>query len=352
MPAWVEAGFRHALGSGKRWLCSFAYAGDRLVGVLPVYVSPHPVLRHVRPLVRTSDYHASSGDVLLAPDHAESAFKALLAELDRQVPNHLGLDIKAVRMSSPVWSALRNGLRGYVLCYGLRSRYSYLDVCHGDFDRYVAGLGKMRRNLRIGRKRLEERGPVSVEMRRGLAAGEDFLPEFLALEASGWKGRNGTAILNNPDKTAFFTALVRNLAARGQLEWHIVRVGGQLAAAQLAIRCGPALMLPKYAFNEDFAECTPGHLLMEEVIREAFSRPDIIELNPMSDANAHRLFHMQQEEYADVHLVRRSALARLFQLPLVLKQSAYQNWVRPRISPAMRTAWRKFNRRRGDRKLY
>jgi len=109
-------------------------------------------------------------------------------------------------------------------------------------------------------------------------------------------------------------------------------------------------MLPKYAFNEDFAESMPGHLLMGEVIREAFSRPDIFELNPMSDSSAHGLFHMPQEEYADVHLVRRSALAILFRLPLVLKQSAYQNWVRPRISPAMRTAWRKFNRRRGDRK--
>jgi hypothetical protein len=143
---------------------------------------------------------------------------------------------------------------------------------------------------------------------------------------------------------------VSNLAARGQLEWHIVRVGEQLAAAQLAVRCGAALMLPKYAFNEDFAECTPGHLLMEEVIREAFSRPEIIELNPMSDSASHRLLHMPHEEYADVHLVRRSALGVLFHLPLVWKQSAYQNWVRPWISPATRTVWRKFNRRRGDRK--
>ena len=350
MPAWAEAGFRHALGSDKRWLCIFAYAGDRLVGVLPVYVSPHPALGHTCPLISTCDHHAPSGDILLAPDRPAEALAALLAELRRQLPNHVGIDLKAVRQNAPLWQALQDGVRGYLVRYGLRSAFSFLDVRQGDFDSYLAGLGKMRRNLRTGRKKLEERGPVTVDLRRGLTAGEDFLPEFLALEASGWKGRNGTAILNDPDKAAFFAALVKNLAARGQLEWHIVRSGDRLAAAQLAVRCGESLVLPKYAYDEDFAECTPGHLLMGEVIRDAFSRAEIAELNPMSVSESHRLLHMPQEEYVDVHLVRRSARAILCQLPRVLKQSAYQNWVRPRISPAMRKAWHKFKRRRGDRR--
>ncbi len=108
-------------------------------------------------------------------------------------------------------------------------------------------------------------------------------------------------------------------------------------------------MLPKYAFDEDFAECTPGHLLMEAVIQEAFARPELVELNPMSDSDAHRLWHMPREAYVDVHLVRRRVLAALFQRPRIGLRSMYQAYVRPWIPAAVKDARRKF-KRRGDRK--
>jgi hypothetical protein len=323
--------------------------GDQLVGVLPVIVTPHPSLGQFGPTLRTpADAHTPSGDVLLALDHAGSAFRALLGEVSRQVPHHLGLDLKAVRKSSPVWAALDDGLKGFAMHCGLVSLYSRLQV-EGDCSTYFAGLGKMRRNLRIGRQRLESRGAVSVEMRTGSSAGADFLPEFLALEASGWKGRNCTAIANDSNITAFYTTLVRNLATQGQLEWHIVRVESRPVAAQIGVRCGASLMLPKYAFDEDFAECTPGHLLMEAVIQEAFARPELVELNPMSDSDAHRLWHMPREAYVDVHLVRRRVLAALFQRPRIGLRSMYQAYVRPWIPAAVKDARRKF-KRRGDRK--
>jgi len=87
--------------------------------------------------------------------------------------------------------------------------YSFLHV-QGNFDAYLSSFGNMGRNLRRFRKKLEKVGHVSIEVRKGSAASEDLLPEFLALEASGWKGRNGTAILNDPNATHFYTTLVRN----------------------------------------------------------------------------------------------------------------------------------------------
>jgi CelD/BcsL family acetyltransferase involved in cellulose biosynthesis len=348
LPGWVEAFLRHRLQPNETWLCIFAYAGDKLVGVLPVIITPHPLLGRRWPVLQTPfDAHTRSGDIVLAPDYATAAFRALLAEVARQVPNYLGINLKAVRQNSPTRRALQDVPEGY-LCHELRSMFSLLNV-QGDYDRYFAGLGKMRRNLRIGRERLRKHGTISVEMRRGSAAGEDFLPEFLALEASGWKGQLGTAILKNPDLVTFYTSLVRRFAAEGRLEWHAIRVEDHLVAAQLAVRCGASLMLPKYAYNEDFAECTPGHLLMEEVIKEAFSRPELVEINPMSDASQHRLFHMSRDEYIDLHLVRRTTLSVLFQLPYVATRSLYQDHVRPRIPPTVKKVYRsfhdKFNRR-------
>ncbi|WP_162815939.1 GNAT family N-acetyltransferase [Microvirga aerophila] len=345
LPDWVVTFLRHRLQPHATWFCCFAYAGDELVGVLPVIVAPHPLLGSRWPVLRTPfDEHTRSGDIVVAPDHAGAAFRALLAEVAREVPNHLSISLKVVRQNSTVWRVLQDVPDGYALRRGLRSTLSLLHV-QGDCDRYFASLGKMRRNLRIGRERLRKHGTVTVEMRKGSAAGEDFLAEFLALEASGWKGRMGTAIRNDPHMVAFYSSLVRHFAAKGRLEWHAIRVEGRLVAAQIAFRCGAALMLPKYAYDEDFAECMPGHLLMEEVIREAFSRPELAELNPMSDAAQHRLFHMPRDEYVDFHLVRQSTLPVLFELPRVAAQSLYQDHVRPRIPLAVKQVYRRFKRR-------
>ena len=58
------------------------------------------------------------------------------------------------------------------------------------------------------------RGYVSVEMRRGSPATEDFLPEYLALKALGWKGNNGTAMMSN-SKTVFLHHVDANFTGKG-----------------------------------------------------------------------------------------------------------------------------------------
>jgi hypothetical protein len=349
LPAWIDAFLRHRLTPNERWFCSFAYFGDRLVGVLPIIVTPHVLLGSAWPILRTPfDVHTPSGDVLLDPDYAAAAFKALMTELCSQVPNHLGLDLKAVRSSSSLWQALEDGVDGYVIHRGMRSKWSRLDV-DGDFNAYQASLGKIRENVRRGRRKLERRGVVSIEMRKGSDASEEFFAEFLALEASGWKGRNRTAMLNDTNVVAFYTTLIRNFAAQGYWEWHAIRVDGQLVVAGMGVRCGAGLMLPKYAFNEDFADCVPGSLLIGEIVKDAFSRPDLDEINPMSKSAPDRFWRMSEDGYTDVHLIRQGILPMLLQLPHVALRSAYQDHIRPRIPTVLKETHRKF-RRRGDRK--
>lgn len=347
LPAWINAFLRHKVAPNERWFCSFAYVGDRLVGVLPIIVTPHPLLGSFWPILRTPcDGHTPSGDVLLDRDHAAAAFKALLIEVGSQVPNHLGLDLKAVRSNSSVWKALEDGVDGYLMRRGLRSTWSFLKV-DGDFNTYQAGLGKIRENIRRGRRKLEKRGVVSVEMTKGTDVREDFLAEFVALEASGWKGRNGTAMLNDSNVVAFYTTLVKNFAAQGYWEWHAIRVDGQLVIAGMGARCGAGLMLPKYAFNEDFADCMPGSLLIGEIVKEAFSRAELDEINPMSKSPPDRFWRMSEDEYTHVHLVRQGFVPMLLQLSRVMVRSTYQDHIRPRIPSAVRDAYRNFKRRGG-----
>jgi CelD/BcsL family acetyltransferase involved in cellulose biosynthesis len=349
LPGWIDAFLRHRLKASQHWLCCFAYVGERLVGVLPVIVTPHWLLGASRPYLSTPiDAHTPSGDVLLASEHAEAAFRALLAEVGRQVPNHLGLEIKAIRQSSPMRDTLKRDFADYSIRRTRHSMYSFLDVT-GDFDSYLAGLGNMRKNLRRYRRKLENRGSVSVELRTGATADAQFLPEFLDLEASGWKGRCGTAIANSPSTVAFYETLIRNLAAQGRWEWHVIRVGERIVAAEMAVCSQASLVLLKYTFDEDFADCRPGHLLTEEVYKDAFSRSKIDEINHMSLSASDQYWRMAQDEYVDVHLVRRHAAAILLQLPPFIMRSMYQDFVRPRIPTFLKQTYHKF-KHRSDRK--
>lgn len=349
MPGWVDAFLRHRLKPDERWFCCFAYSGTRLVGVLPVVVGPHPLLGIRAPLLRTpSDALTPTGDVLLAPGYEREAFGALLGQVRQVVPAHAGLSMKSVRKRSPLWQALERKPKGYVFCTGIGSKYSFLNV-EGAFDTYLSGLGHMRRNLKRFRKKLEGEGPVLLELKSGSPEAEAFLQEFAALEASGWKRRNGTAMIDNRSAIAFYTALAANLAAERRFEWYILRSRDHVIAAQMCIRCGGALMLAKIAFDEAYADCRPGHLLTGEVLRSAFARQDVIEVNHLSNADWEGFWRMSYDEYVDIHLIPKRAIPLMFQFTRAAAWFAYQNYVRPRIPPRLKAVYRNY-RRRGDRR--
>ncbi len=81
LPGWVDAFLRHRLQPGESWLCSFVYVDGRLAGALPLVLTPHPLLGARWPRLRPV-----SDDILLAPDCAPMALRALLSEVEEPVP--------------------------------------------------------------------------------------------------------------------------------------------------------------------------------------------------------------------------------------------------------------------------
>jgi hypothetical protein len=114
----------------------------------------------------------------------------------------------------------------------------------------------------------------------------------------------------------------------------------------MCIWCGSSLTQPKQAYDEDFADCKPGHLLRDETIKNAFQRAELMEFNPMSDAQAHRLWHMPLDPYIDVHLIRQGLVPATFEFPRVAARAAYQKFVRPRIPTVVKKLYKKLQLRR------
>jgi CelD/BcsL family acetyltransferase involved in cellulose biosynthesis len=130
-----------------------------------------------------------------------------------------------------------------------------------------------RKELRRQRRRLAERGVLETRVLRGDQDVERWLAAFLELEASGWKGREGSAFSMGPSRD-YFLEMCRAAHARGRLLF----MGLMLDDRPVALKCD-ILSLPgscafRIAYDEAFAKYSPGVLLELDHVHELHARPD------------------------------------------------------------------------------
>jgi len=129
----------------------------------------------------------------------------------------------------------------------------------------------MRDSIRKARRRIEACGGSEIVSSTGaelLAAYE----EFVALEASGWKGAAGTALLQ---RSAARDLLRDYLCVAGTAQVRSLRIGDRLAASQLTVRVGGSLVLLKVAYDEQLAHLSPGNVLMADLVEECCEDPAV-----------------------------------------------------------------------------
>jgi CelD/BcsL family acetyltransferase involved in cellulose biosynthesis len=114
-------------------------------------------------------------------------------------------------------------------------------------------------------RRLSERGRVETRVSPGGQAFE----RFLALEAAGWKGARGTALVQAPERAAFARAAAADFSRCGRLAVHELALEGATIAAGVLLRSGRRAFFWKIAFDETFAAYSPGVLLTLAIARQA-----------------------------------------------------------------------------------
>jgi CelD/BcsL family acetyltransferase involved in cellulose biosynthesis len=131
---------------------------------------------------------------------------------------------------------------------------------------------KFKSNLRRRQKKLFERGPVIIERFEGGPRLAERLEEMFAVEASGWKGRGGTAIVQDAATRGFYADLSREASYRGWLSLYLMRLCGRLIAFQLGITHENRYLLLKTGYDERFGDCSPGQLLTSHVVEDCIHR--------------------------------------------------------------------------------
>lgn len=123
------------------------------------------------------------------------------------------------------------------------------------------------KELRRQSRRLSDLGEVTFRV--SIAPGEaaQAAKRFLELEARGWKGRAGTAMVDHADQRAFLEALVAARAEKGEAQIYELLVGEEVAASGVVLVSGRQAWFYKVAYDEAYARLSPGVQLAIELTR-------------------------------------------------------------------------------------
>jgi CelD/BcsL family acetyltransferase involved in cellulose biosynthesis len=151
-----------------------------------------------------------------------------------------------------------------------------LDATRDADDLLREALGsKKLKELRRQRHRLADHGDVVFGVARRPAEVERALDVFLALEASGWKARRGTAMAQSEGDALFLRRATTALSARRQCEIITLTAGSTPVAAGIVLRHRDRAFWFKLGIDERFAKTSPGVQLALELTRHLCADPEI-----------------------------------------------------------------------------
>jgi CelD/BcsL family acetyltransferase involved in cellulose biosynthesis len=150
-------------------------------------------------------------------------------------------------------------------------------------DAGIKRSGSTRKKLRQDWNRVAALGTVDVINDRAPDAVRQAFEAFLALEAASWKGTQGTALLSNSEDAAFVRRMVGDLADRHNASVALLRIDGQVIAAQVVLYCGATAYTWKTAYDQQYARYSPGALLVDKVTEALFATPGIDAIDSCSD---------------------------------------------------------------------
>jgi CelD/BcsL family acetyltransferase involved in cellulose biosynthesis len=278
----------------------------RLVGLFPFRVAARRYGAELPVLIGWTHAFAPSGIPLVDRGSAAAVVESFIDHVaaDTSLPKILLLPL--LNDSGPVAAALRATVErsgGAHAAFGRHQRAALQP--HGDAAHYVErAIGKKRhKEVKRLRRRLAEAGPVVFEVARSPAAVATALQDFLALEAKGWKGAAGTALVQSPELRRFAESAVDALARQGQGTVSRLLLGSRPIACIVTLQSAGGVWCWKIAYDESLARFSPGVQAMTE-LTEALLADDTVASADSCAAPHHPMIdHLWRERLAMVDLM-------------------------------------------------
>jgi CelD/BcsL family acetyltransferase involved in cellulose biosynthesis len=129
---------------------------------------------------------------------------------------------------------------------------------------------------------------LELDVQDGRCRLPELLDEGFGVEASGWKGRAGTAIVSRWRTRLFYPAVARWAADTGILRLAFLRHDGRAIAFSFGLQQGGTHYGLKLGYEESYARFSPGMLILHRLTEWCFEQPEVRAFEMLGQADEYK----------------------------------------------------------------
>lgn len=286
-----------------------AREGDRLTAVVPLKQKTKSLKQGFRlPLSYRSweIYHPNEMGLCDVTWDPRTAGAPLLEELVRELRSEGGWDLLEL-LHLPQHSNILQVLQRSPRFLTRPSHASkYLDAS-ADYDAYMARFSSStRHNRRRKLNKLNQLGDVRFEYVTDRRELPGAFEQFLKVEDSGWKGRAGTSIVQQPVKLDSYRRLLEGYDAPEQTAVQLLRLDERCIAASFSLNVGGSIFILKSGYDEEYRSLSPGVLLDDQILREGCRREEISRISFVTGASWMDVWRPDEEPVRNAYHFRNN----------------------------------------------
>jgi CelD/BcsL family acetyltransferase involved in cellulose biosynthesis len=240
---------------------------EQLLSVMPLYTEKVPYLKIKLPVLKSmTNWHSHRFD-MLARDNGEELFIKTIKTAFKTGRENLML-LQFVPKDSQILKWLESVCKKMNWKYIITEHSTNCQVLKAPtFDEYYEQLdSKFKRNVRAAEKKAQSKSKPTLCQLKSKDELDNFLERGFAIEASGWKGSNGTAINNNDSVKKFYAGVAKDLYDRGEFQAYLLKDDQDDLAFLYCIKGFGNIRALKIGSNENFRAIAPGMLITKEVL--------------------------------------------------------------------------------------
>lgn len=148
----------------------------------------------------------------------------------------------------------------------------YVEISSTWEEYWAARSNGTRNNVRRAGRLLAEQGEVGYRLIDGTEGLDKHLEQGFAIEASGWKSTQKTAIISRPETERFYRDIANWAASRGEARLAFLTIDGDPIAFNLSLEARGRHYLLKIGHLEEFGRASPGTALTAWMLESCFER--------------------------------------------------------------------------------
>ncbi len=275
-PEWIAA-YLKAFETESQVVLMTASEADRLVAVLPMIrkrsrFAGVPIWK----LAGAANIHSSQFDILQSPGEAGEAAIPAFWNLFKRMPSWNMLELPLLPGNGAGMKLIRHASKDGYRTMCVRFNEGPILRLQKDGNGRLTWLDGTSRHFRHELRRYakilaRETGQEPILVRR-TDPDRKALEQFYELEASGWKGQEGSAIRCTPQTRTFYDQVARVAAEGGYFCLHSLETNNRMLAAAFSLETADGLYPLKIAHDESLHRGGPGQVMFHRILEECAAR--------------------------------------------------------------------------------